>query len=503
MADLGVAETADGAAPMLSSSPGEGTGSMATLIQKAMTNILTPLAQRVIELEDRSATHTQEIKDLQEKLETANNRLAHHDCGISGLHAELARTKEDLRATSEQVVEAHEKHSSLENDHDVTRSLANRLESNHKSLGTVVSDQQRSHEDLDGRCRQLQLAMSETNISHININDRLTELRNRLEGLNDRHLDLVKTSQETKQSDENTRAALKRLSTTCDKQRKDCERSFGQLDDRSKNLEAGMIEMQHNVEKSAKASKTARSDIAQLRSIMDQLVGDSQGKTQQGQAEPSSKPNDVQGRVNKVEELINKLSKTINTEKAQQMTNLQSLIEAIQKNSSDVSKSLNDIEGLDKTVKVQDHRILKVEQKGTDLSVRQERLKEQLDKSEVDLRGVVTGVQRDLTTKMDTQSHELSKTNANLQLVSSRLDGVQAQTQHLHTELGNTNGTVDKMGQSLDLAHEYFQGVTKGFHDTHKRVLTGQDGMLPPKGGGSKMSPPKTLPVIPTSPARY
>lgn len=115
-----------------------------------------------------------------------DNRLTHpirkrriglHDRSISAIESDLIRTKSDLKRAHELICEASEHHSSLDNDHEITRAIANRLDSGHKSMGSLLADQQRLHEDLEGRCRQVQQGLSETNTAHISINDRLQELR--------------------------------------------------------------------------------------------------------------------------------------------------------------------------------------------------------------------------------------------------------------------------------------------------------------------------------------
>merc|ERR1740129_2245943 len=134
----------------------------------------------------------------------------------------------------------------MEKDHETTRNLANRLDAGLRDSVGAVQELQRARDDLDNRVRELQRAVSETNIAHLNINDRMTEFRNRHECLHDRHLELVKSVQEAKQSDENTRQALKRFTATVEKQRKEDSRAMAAFDDRLKNTEECQAEGQHS-----------------------------------------------------------------------------------------------------------------------------------------------------------------------------------------------------------------------------------------------------------------
>mmetsp|Transcript_72297 Transcript_72297/g.182298 ORF Transcript_72297/g.182298 Transcript_72297/m.182298 type:complete len:501 (-) Transcript_72297:167-1669(-) len=488
----------------LSDQSGEGANSMSTMIQKHMTSILAPLAERVLDLEDAGKHSAGELKELYDRVDKAHTRLDQHDGSLGTLATGLERTKDELRVANENISEAAERHTALEGEHDATRTLTRAIDTSHKGTASTLSDTQRALEDLDNRARQLQMALSETNIAHLNINDRLAEIRNRQEGHNDRHLDLVKIVQEIRQSDENTRQALRRFTSTFDKQRRETERSFAQVDDRTRNFEASLVEMQHSIDGNTKTQKTYKSDLAQIRALLDNYVGGQQ-RPQQGKSDSSSATpaRDLQGRVAKVEEAVIKLGKSQTADKNQTLAIVQTLGDAISKNGEEVGKHAQELEGIEKSLKNQDHRLQKGEQKSLELGTRHERLRENLEKCDADLRGLIGTVQREMTAKLDSNWHELSKTNASLSQAGQRIDAQSNGLQSLSGELNNTSDRVAKMGVSLDLAHEYFQGLTKGFQDTHKRVTSGQDGMLPPKGayGGSRPgSVLKTLPMIQQTP---
>jgi len=68
----------------------------------------------------------------------------------------------------------------------------------------------------------------------------------------------------------------------------------------------------------------------------------------------------------------------------------------------------------------------------------------------------------------------LQTTNKTVEATSSKMNGLDA-------GLSRTNDAVCKLGQRVDLAHQYLEGAGKGLRDTHKRVAAGEDGMLAPK----------------------
>lgn len=480
----------------LSPKNGEGEGSMSILIQKSMSSILGPVAERVMELEEKARETETLLKDLAERENKAVMRLDGHDQKVAMLNADIARANEDLRITNDSVGEAHEKHAAMENDHDVTRSLANRTESSHKNTTAALSDLNRSHEQLDSQVRQLQLALSETNIAHLNINDRMTELRNRHEGLNDRHLDVVKSVQETKQGDENTRQALKRFTGTFDKQRKEDQRSFQALDDRSKNFEAGLVEAQHQLDLLNKVAKGNKTELDRLKSGIDSLAGVQHGLQQD---RGNAGKDDLQGRIGKLEESIGQISKIAQQEKSQTLGIVQAMADTMHKNTAQIQQNMGVVEGLDKGVKGHEHRLHKAEEQVKGQIANQQRMKEQQERMESDLRGNIAGVQREAKSQLDTQAHEIAKTNATLLQAQQRADNIGSTLTKVNGDLGATQAQLSKLGSSVDLAHEYVSGLAKGFQDTHKRVASGSDGMLGPRQGGARKLPPVT-PRAPSAP---
>jgi len=453
----------------LSQNPGEGAGSMSSFVQRAMMNIMAPMVKRIEDLEDTAAYHAYELKDAHDKVESATQRLGHHDRNIGTLEGDMIRTKTELQRAHELICEGSERHASLESDHDATRATTNRLDAGHKSMSSLLADQQRLHEDLDGRCRQLQLMLSETNIAHLNINDKLQEVKNRLEGFSDRHAELVKSAQELKQADEASKAALKRINSQVEKHRRDAERTFLQIDDRSKNMELAVVEVQGIEEKAAKAIKAIRQDVDRNRIIIDQLMGED-GKLGSMSATSGPKPSDVQGRVNKMEEMVGKLAGALSSDKSGMLHHFQQLRDTVALTSATAAKNASDYEHLDKAIKSQDHRLYKVEQRCGLMEGRADKLKDQVERQDADFRNQLGNTQASLQSKLDTHAHEQAKTNERINQGSSRVDCLQNSLDNMKLELAGTNSAVGRLGQSLDLAHEYVQGMSKGLNDTPKRV---------------------------------
>lgn len=490
LGEAGEAADAPLVAAMFELSPnnGEGELSMSTLIQKHMTNILAPLAERVMDLEERGLRHDAAAAAADDRAESVGSKLDLHDRRLATLSTDLARTTQDLLAASEGLGEYSERQAAFDKDHEFTRSLANRLESGLKDSNAVVLDLQRARDEFDNRLRELQRAVSETNIAHLNINDRMSELRNRHEGLNDRHLEVVKSVQETKQTDENTRQALKRFTSIFDKQRKEDGRAMATADDRIKNLEESVSDAQHKVELCAKTVKPMKKEVDRLKGSLDEVIGASR-------AANGGQPANLEQRLRKVEDVMINLNRLPSSD-ARGPTNTegqqQALRDAISKNASDLARHGANFDNLAQIISSNTNRVQHNEGVLSEMGTRQEKLKEQVENNDKEVRSLAQSIQRDATNRIEAQALELAKTNTSLMQERQRVDTNTSTLFNLQTELGSTNGQLNKVGQSIDLAHEYFNGLSKGLQDTHKRVLAGQDGMLPPKTA----TPRRPLPVI-------
>eukprot|EP00444_Apocalathium_aciculiferum_P037153 CAMPEP_0183482478 /NCGR_PEP_ID=MMETSP0370-20130417/176734_1 /TAXON_ID=268820 /ORGANISM="Peridinium aciculiferum, Strain PAER-2" /LENGTH=245 /DNA_ID=CAMNT_0025675663 /DNA_START=1 /DNA_END=738 /DNA_ORIENTATION=+ len=238
--------------------------------------------------------------------------------------------------------------------------------------------------------------------------------------------------------------------------------------------------------------------MIQVKAQMDNIFGAQRASSSPGDG--VSGPRDVQGRLGKIEDQVNKLDKSFIADKAQTLTIVHTLGDAISKNSEEQALSKADMEAVDKAAKLMDHRLTNAEKRDSELSLRQDQMKDLIVKNSSDLRSYIALVQKDTETKLTESAHELGRTNVALLHTGQRLDTTNMGMQSLQGELNATNSSVGQLSVSLDLAHEYFQGVTKGFQDTHKSVIAGQHGMLPPKGGVAPRfygaGAMKTLPVI-------
>jgi len=92
----------------------------------------------------------------------------------------------------------------------------------------------------------------------------------------------------------------------------------------------------------------------------------------------------------------------------------------------------------------------------------------------------ISGWRQVATNKMEAQGIEISKQKDHLTETTRNLDVASAKLDRVSGELETTNSIMKEISQGVDLCHDYFQGLGKGFKDTHLRVMA-EDSMLSPR----------------------
>lgn len=469
---------------------------MSSVIQRAMVNILAPLAAKMAELEERSEMHNRDIDGLQERAEASGNKLDQHSLQLTKMMFELSKAETQLRIAHDAIQDASDKHTNLQGDYDATRTLVSHLDSGHKEKSAQLGELQRCFEELDGRVRLMQCLLSETNTAHLNINDRLSELRNRMEGLNDRHLELLKTVQATRQAEESCSQALRRYVSTFEQMKRESHRSLTTLDERTKGLEVTVVELSHAMDGSQRWQKVMKADWREVKGQLDGVFGAQRRTEGAADGAAAGMPRDVHGRLHKIEEQVMMLSKAVVQDSAKTSSAMQNLNDVVSKYSDELAHHRQSIESLDKAARQADSRLVQVERYGDEQAAKGEHLKELVRKTEGDIRLYVASVQKETDTALLQQKAELSDNSSALLQMGQRLDLASLDVHKVQGELQFVNASLTKLSVGVDLAHEYFQGLTKGFQDTHRRVAA-PDGLRPLKASVRAGSPmPQMLPPV-------
>jgi len=151
-----------------------------------------------------------------------------------------------------------------------------------------------------------------------------------------------------------------------------------------------------------------------------------------------------------------------------------------------INKAAADCEKHDQTLRSMDEAVSSCREKITKLESRSAGLESKSDRLEER-----TGL---LESHVDSLEHKEREDRRAIEDQQGLLE--EAEDKHMHLEntvaaalqdlkgltadLGKTKEAVSQQKVLLDLAHEFIQGVGRGFQDTHRQVLTGTNGLLPP-----------------------
>lgn len=485
-------------------STGEGENIMKIFIQEHMTSILQPLAETVQEIQ-RSIKHIKEGTAVANVLAERNQEhIAAHEQKLVMYGAGLSRVNEDIVGQKNEIQEVLDRQVNIEGENDVTKVSLSKIEGFVQATANAGQDLRKTVDEIDSRLRETQLSLSETTVNHMAFADRLSEIRNLHDGLNDRHLQLMSSMQQVRQSDENTRSMLKRHVATFDKQKKDVQRSFALIEDRLKSAEAMLLDTSHKAHSNTKTLKTMSNDLRKVLGEMGEMSDmqhmgaktdshnpEATQKVVQKQETPAER---FQGRIGRIEEGIAQLQRTIQIEKDTGAGHRKDLDEFVKKAVSEVRENSLHIELLNKNTKSHEEKILRSETKLTQHESNIDKVAKRVEKVDSDARLLSVNLQ-EISGALDIAQSERERMNVTVQATSKEVDAVTTDVNTLNKDVVEMQGSMAKIGMRLELAHEYFQGMSKGFQDTHKRVTAGLDGMVAPKTVANR----KMLPEIPGS----
>jgi len=493
-------------------SSGEGENSMKVFIQEHLTFILQPLAETVTDIQKSIRKIKDDTAHANGISERNMEHISAHEQKLVLVNAAVQRCSDDVTNQRKDTSEVLDRIVNVEGELDLTKVGLNKMEGYVTATANASHDYRKMIDDIDARVRQVQLSVSETNVYHMAFTDRLSEIRNLHDGLNDRHMQMVTTLQQVKQSDENTRAVVKRHISTVDKQKKDVQRSFTLLDDRLKVVEGMVLETNHKTQQTAKGLKKIELGLKDVLGEMSEVVGVQQGLNQttatktssdaqspqpaKAAQAPENPTNKFANRMGRIEESISLLHRNQAFEKDAAATWKKEVDEMIKKSVVDMRENTLHLELATKNAKGNEDRVLRNENRIIQLESNVDKVMKLSEKAGEDTeRKIVNGPIRDLQAVVEFEKLERDKTNTHLAHVEKSIEPIRPEIQMLNKEVIDMQGAMSKIAMRAELAHEYMQGVSKGFQDTQKRVSAGLDGMMPPKTITNR----KMLPEIPGS----
>jgi len=314
------------------------------------------------------------------------------------------------------------------------------------------------------------------------VNSSITELRDFHEGLNHRQLDTVQTIQEMKRNHEATSETLNKLAKVSEQRHKDNSRTFTCLSEHINSLEAMLGDTNRNLQKQADSVRSVDSEVQRLKTACAQFSELQHLKLGQ---------TDLAGLLASQNDRTTKLEQDLGSYRRLNGTEMDKLASRTQDLEALLDSTTANFTTLKSTVDSHDERLGQSEGRLGAAEGAHKKLSDQVVAAERQLRTLNSLLEGALS-KLDVHSTELERISSGLNQNQKSLDATRGQVEHMRTELRGTMEAITKLSSRMDLCHNYFQGLSKGFQDTHRQVAKGESGMLQPKSTLTG-----TLPVIP------
>jgi chromosome segregation ATPase len=197
-------------------------------------------------------------------------------------------------------------------------------------------------------------------------------------------------------------------------------------------------------------------------------------------------------RMGRIEEQLAAMDRKQAFEKESHTVWKKEIDDMVKKSMTETRDNSLQLEMTTKQCKTQEEKLLRNESRVVAAESNIEKLQKAIDKCESDGRDLVLNL-KELTSQVELEKNEHKKTVASVDNAHADVGSTSEEIKLMSKDISDIQGALSKIAMRLELAHEYVQGLGKGFQDTHKRVTAGLDGMVAPKTVSNR----KMLPEIP------
>jgi len=468
---------------------GEGVGGGEDMVQDFvrmhMMSILTPFAERVHELQAQVEHLAGELSSVREAADGHESRLDQQEGQVSSLQGGLTQAGERLEKAQADLAALKKEKSRLDGNHEMTKAAVGKTKEMLAQVTASVEALQQALQDSAGNVGGLERALAEAEkriMEHAET--RLDKQGRACRELNERQAELTKLCQQTKTLGESTSSAVKQLQIASGQQIQADLDSLASLCERTSSLEAKSADLQEHVEKHTESLKSVDREIQHINTWSGQVADVKRLHAQQSEVAASLEAQ--ASRLEGVEAEIGQMRSDTVSERQYRQNELGELEQRVSKNIADLVRWRDD-------QKAQCDIISSTGQRLHDLESGQSKLASRADASERELHALCSWRQA-AARQLDAQAGTLEAVRGDLQRAEERLQGASQGLKGLKAEVCTDKELLAKLGSRLDVCCTYFNGLGKGLQDTHRQIVSGESGLLPPKAGGT------VLPAIPRGP---
>jgi chromosome segregation ATPase len=456
---------------------------MEGFIQHFMLGILKPVAEHVRELESnveeiksKLRDHAQRHDELQSTCDTAADKVNENRLVLSKNTVRLDRFEMEIKQGSEERNQTILEAEGLKKD--VTE-IKMKLGTMQNSLTTT-----KGHcLELESQARAMKLEVA-SNANYISeYSEHLKSMKSGMQVAHDKHLDLVRDVLQCKQFSESNNRYIKILEGMFEHYRDDDMKNQKRVDEVSTRMEKDIETLRRNMEKETEQIRGAWADIYTLRQALDLASGTSnklEGLTAK-QEDAAQALEEQTRRMAVVSESMEKLSDShvMSTHRTKER------IEDMQRQ---LDGNASDITGLLKGHGQHEDHLRSHFRTQAERDAEAKRLAEHTDAVTREVKALVTW-QKAAASEIEMHAMENFKVFSDLQQINDKLEGTNSDVRNLKNDLRTTEGTVGTLLTRFDATKQNIAGLSRGFQDTFKHVLSGDAGMLSPKSSQSTALP--------------
>jgi len=453
--------------------PEGGEDMMQTFIRHYMTSILTPFSEHVRHLQDASNKLARDLSAAENKGDQTDSRLDGIEQRLAALAASLVQTSHRLDATQADLGKTNEEKAKLEMAHDATRAVLSDLDKRSHSNAMAVQEQWQRIDEANRRLHKAQDGLQEAERQLLErVHPGIAQLNELHDRLNFKQLETSKAHDETKQQADNNSHALRKLMKSYEQQKKEDLDSFHRLQETTRLLESKCGDLDRREQKLNDGLTAAHTDIQHLNAGLEHTNANVHSLRMQ-HADMSATLKDVSEHVKHVDTHLNAAKRDL-TEEAKRSA------ESIKRLDIRMADNTTDVRALEGGHKRHADQLQELDRRHAHSESRQLQFGEWAESAQRDITGLHT-FQKHSTAKLEAHAVQQEMIQARLQMTNKGLEATNAHLSNVKGDLANTSETLAKQGGRVELAHKYFAGISKGFQDTHRSILGGDHGLLPPK----------------------
>eukprot|EP00927_Polykrikos_kofoidii_P001254 TRINITY_DN10453_c0_g1_i1.p1 TRINITY_DN10453_c0_g1~~TRINITY_DN10453_c0_g1_i1.p1 ORF type:complete len:521 (-),score=128.09 TRINITY_DN10453_c0_g1_i1:263-1780(-) len=486
----------------ISGQSGQGERSMQEFVHLHIKSILAPFAEHLDELHKAVDDLTSELSNTNTQVTENTEAIDRHSGFISGLRADLSKTQRELVETGIRLETCIKEKAALEADHEDTKKYVREVDLKIPPLNQAVFVlQQRSDgHDLSIGTLNANLARTDENIKEY-LQPSIDRLGVRVEGLDKAEQATARLLDSTKTFGEATYHQLQSLTAACEEQKRREEEGLRHVHRGLVDLGSQLKESDARVQSNAEHLKTMQKMSKALKSQLEDTI------------------NAHYAMDKRHDETVRNVSCL-----AEQGSRLIAAVDRLQQQAKDAEQVARNVVGLSKQVSLDSGNINVLQKTSKNHGEQLCAMRKQEDIMMQDIEAIqrlFAGLQaslsgnshekekdkdrtfggfKDLAKRIDSHAQEISNTAQLVEISSGDLQKMFQRVQTLEFQNMAMNDKIAKLSSGMDLNAEYWNGLSKGFKETQRKVAV-ENEMLPTKG--THAQPLETLRVPPSSPCKF